>query len=329
MLNIPRFLREIGRGRDGSRDLNQEEAYELFSAVLDGGVSDLELGGILIAFRMKSEAHDELCGFYRAADERLMRLRRPSGKPSPVVIPSYNGARHQPNLLPLLALLLQGRFGIPVLIHGPLEGMGRVGTATILRELGVQPSPTLSRAQDAIDRDGIAFVPTQVISPGLASLLALRQRLGVRGSAHSLIKMIDPFDGNSVRLVSVSHPEYLTKMRDFYLGSSATAMLMRGTEGEAFANPKRRPQIELFKDGLHEVLFEAEAGPITHLPKLPEAIDAATTAAWIKEALAGHQPLPTPLVNQLACCLYACGYADDMNQAKAIVAVETGSLAAV
>nr|WP_137940300.1 DNA-binding protein YbiB [Chitinivorax sp. B] len=325
-MNIPRFLREIGRGRDGARDLNEAEAYELFSAMLDGGIDELELGGVLIAFRMKSESHDELCGFFRACEDRLIRLRRPSGKLLPVVIPSYNGARHQANLTPLLALLLQ-RFGVPVLVHGPLEGMGRVGTATIFRELGILPSATLAKTQEALDRDGLAFVPTQVVSPGLNNLLALRARLGVRNSAHSLVKMIDPLEGDSVRLVSVSHPEYMTKMRDFFSAGDATAMLLRGTEGEAFANPKRRPQIELFKGGVHQVLFESEIGPIAHLPKLPESIDASATATWITQAMAGHQPLPTPLVNQLACCLYACGYAEDMNQAKAIVAVETNSLA--
>ncbi len=42
--------------------------------------------------------------------------------------------------------------------------------------------------------------------------------------------------------------------------------------------------------------------------------------------MAGQVPIPHPLVNQLACCLYASGYTDDMNQAKAIAAVEAGGL---
>ncbi|MGL5988070.1 MAG: DNA-binding protein YbiB [Burkholderiales bacterium] len=327
MLNLTHYIKEIGRGKDGARDMSEQEAYELFGAILDGGVPDLELGAILIALRVKSEAEDELRGFYRAADERLIRLDKPSGRLTPVVIPSYNGARHQANLTALLALLLQ-RFHIPVLIHGPLEGMGRTGTATILRELGIMPAVTLAKAQEAMRRDALAFVPTQVVAPGLANLLSMRQRLGVRNSGHTLIKMIDPFAGDSVRLVSVSHPDYLEKMRNFFTGSDANVLLLRGTEGEAFANPKRRPQLELMKDGRHEILFEAEVGPIATLPKLPGAIDAVTTAAWIRAALTGQAPLPTPLVNQLACCLYASGYAQDMNQAKAIVAVETGSLAA-
>ncbi|RTL01673.1 MAG: DNA-binding protein YbiB, partial [Neisseriaceae bacterium] len=127
MLNLTHYIKEIGRGKDGARDMSEQEAYELFGAILDGGVPDLELGAILIALRVKSEAEDELRGFYRAADERLIRLDKPSGRLTPVVIPSYNGARHQANLTALLALLLQ-RFHIPVLIHGPLEGMGRTGT---------------------------------------------------------------------------------------------------------------------------------------------------------------------------------------------------------
>ena len=52
------------------------------------------------------------------------------------------------------------------------------------------------------------------------------------------------------------------------------------------------------------------------------------TDALYKRALAGETPVPLPLVNQLATCLFAAGYTSDMNQAKAIVAVETGSLAA-
>ena len=56
--------------------------------------------------------------------------------------------------MPLLVLLLQ-RFNVPVLIHGPLEGMGRTGTATILRELGILPSVTLAQAHGKpFSRDG-------------------------------------------------------------------------------------------------------------------------------------------------------------------------------
>ena len=324
-MNFAHFIKEIGRGAAGARDLSEEDAHLLFGAILDSGVPELELGAIVLSLRNKTEAVSELLGFHRAATERLIHLRPPSGDARTVVIPTYNGARHQANLLPLLVLLLK-RLGVPVLVHGCLDGNGRVASAYILRELGIFPCVTAGQAQRALDTDGLAFVPTAVLSPGLAALLSLRGRLGVRNSGHTLVKLIDPFQGEAVRLCSVSHPAYLEKLAGFLLQSGGRALLMRGTEGEAFANPKRRPQLVHYAHGSAHVLFEAELGPIRSLPGLPESIEPAPTAAWIRRVMAGELPLPHPLANQLACCLYASGYTQDMHQAKAIAAVEAGSL---
>ncbi len=322
------ILKDIARGIHGARDLNIEEADGLYGAMLDGGVPELEMGAILIALRMKGESTDELLGFYQACEARLYPLIAPPGGLHPVVIPSYNGARHQPNLVPLLALLLV-KFGVPVLIHGTLESHGRTTSAYILRELGILPCTSLLQANTALANEGIAFVPTAVLSPGLADLLALRSRLGVRNTAHTLVKMISPFESNSLRLVSVSHPDYLDKMHDFFVGTGLRALIFRGTEGEAFANSKRRPDLWYSDDGALQLLFEAEIGPLKTLPNLPESIDAATTASWTQDALSGRHPIPLPLVNQLACCLYGAGYTGELNQAKAIVAMEVSSLAGV
>jgi anthranilate phosphoribosyltransferase len=327
-MSFAHYIKEIGRGAEGAGELSEQDAHQLFGAMLDGGVPELELGAILLALRVKSESPQELLGFYSALNERLFRLRAPGGKAQPVILPSYGGARHQPNLLPLLALLLQ-RFGVPVLVHGTLNGNGRVASAYVFRELGIMPCANLAQAQDVLDNGGIAFVPTAVLAPGLANVLSLRGRLGVRSSAHSIAKLIDPFVGESLRVVSASHPPYLETMREFLLATGAHALLLRSTEGEPFADPGRRPRLEYFHDAAVQVLFEAEAGPLKNIPPLPAGIDAAATAAWIKSALAGEAPVPLPLVNQLACCLFAAGYTNDMNQAKAIVAVETGSLATV
>jgi len=326
-VNFAHFIKEIGRGAENPGDLSEADAKQLYGAMLDGGVPELELGAILIALRVKGESLGELLGFTAAVDERLARLAPVSGKPRPVVLPSYNGALHQPNLTPLLALLL-ARFGVPVLVHGELSGNGRVASAYILRELGVMPCASAAQAQEALEASGIAYLPTAALSPGLASLLALRGRLGVRNSAHFVAKLMDPFAGEGLTVVSASHPPYLDRLREYFVATGGHALLLRSTEGEPFANPKRRPALEHAHDGLLDVLFEAEVRPVKTLPTLPEDIDAAATAQWTKRALAGDAPVPLPLINHLACLLYACGYAPDMNRAKAIVAVEAGTMAA-
>jgi len=322
------FIREIGRGATGARDMSRAEAQELYGMMLDGSVPDLEMGAIAIALRMKTETVDEMIGFLAAASERLPAVRPPRGRIRPVVIPTYNGARRTANLTPLLGLLLQ-RYGVPVLMHGLGDDYGRVTSEQILREYGLLPSDSVQQAQLVLDEHGLAYLPLGLLSPGVERQLALRSRLGLRNSAHSLVKMLDPFHGDALLLAAATHPDYLSSMRAVLSAIGANALLLRGTEGEPFANPKRRPNIEHIHGGVSDLLFEAEHDSLRSLPQLAENHDPRSTVAWMRRVLAGEVALPLPLANQLACCLHACGRATDLHQAKALVAVESNGLALV
>ncbi|PWB58446.1 MAG: DNA-binding protein YbiB [Nitrosomonadales bacterium] len=318
------LIRALGRGQPG---LSEAEAYTLFSAMLDEGLGDLELGALLYALRTKGESLEELLGFKRAVDERLYRLQAPAGESQPVIIPAYGGRLHSVNLLPLLALLLQ-RFGVAVLIHGSLESNDGVAAAYVLRELGTLPSTSILQAQQALEQQGLAFLPTAALCPGLASLISLRGRLGLRNSAHLMAKVLEPFDGTGLHLVSASQPACMNRLREFLHAAGTSALLLQSSGGDPCVNPAQRPQLEYISSGGSDILFEAERGPARMEPSLPNPSSAAATALWTRQVLAGETPLPLPLVNQLACCLYGCGYTHDMNQAKAIAAVEAGGLAA-
>jgi len=324
-LSYAQYIKEIGRGAEGARDLPRDDAQQLYAAMLDGGVPDLEMGAIILGLRVKGESLDEMLGFLEAIDDRTNRLEMPHGRVRPVVLPTYNGARKEANLTPLLALLLQ-RFGVPVVVHGLLEGFGRITTAHVFRELGVMPMASATQAQIALEEKGLAFLPLSAICPGIHNLLALRSRMGVRNSAHSLVKLINPFHGDAVMVAPATHPEFLNLMRDILVARDQRGLLLRGTEGEPFANPKRRPRLEFIHDGMVDALFEAEHESLRALPNLPEASDAVSTAKWIRRVLDKQVPLPKPIANQLACLLFASGYAEDFNQAKAIVAVESTGL---
>lgn len=152
------YIREIGRGAAGARDLSQDDARQLYAAMLDGEVPDLELGAIILGLRVKGESLAEMLGFLAAIEERTATLEAPHGRVRPVVLPSYNGARKEANLTPLPAIMLQ-RFGVPVLVHGLIEGYGRVTTGQVFRELGIMPSPSIIHAQTALEHRGLAFVP--------------------------------------------------------------------------------------------------------------------------------------------------------------------------
>ena len=299
-----RMIREVGRGPHGARDLDCASAERLFGAMLDGEVPPFELGALLVAYRIKGESLAELTGFVAAAERRLGHLAPPRGAARAVVLPAYNGARRLPNLTPLLALLLCRRHGVPVLLHGPAaddEAFGRVTTAEVLRALDIDPCDTLAQAQSRLEGDGIVYIPVNALAPGLAALLSLRRRTGLRSSAHTVAKLIDPFAGAGLRMVAVSHPGYVERMRAFLVGAGGDALLMRGTEGEPFAHPRRRPRLEWIHGATCAVLCEAQEGTLQALPELPAAIDAASTAGWIRGALLGSHPVPQPLLDQVAC----------------------------
>ena len=206
-MSYAQYIKEIGRGAEGARDLSRDDAQQIYAAMLDGGVPDLEMGAIILGLRVKGESLDEMLGFLDATDERTHRLDMPHGRVRPVVLPTYNGSRKEANLTPLLALLLQ-RFGVPVVVHGLLEGYGRVTTAHIFRELGVMPVASITQAQIALDEKGLAFLPLNALCPGIHNLLGLRSRMGVRNSAHSLVKLINPFHGEAVLVAPrISQPD--------------------------------------------------------------------------------------------------------------------------
>lgn len=325
---VAHAIRRLTGQFEHERDLAESEALELFSALLDGGIADLELGALLGAMGMKALAPSELIGFRRAAQARVNRLPNPSDARA-VVVPSYCGARSQANLMPLVALTL-ARFGIPVLVHGPLEGQGGIASASIFRELGVLPCAALSDAHHALETSRIAFVPTALLCPMLAQLIALRARLGVPTFAREVASLIDPFDGGALTLVPAADETRREILAKALVALGVQALLFHGREGEAYPDPLRRPAMILLDAGEQVTLFDRHAAPspavVTRACGLPERSDAKRTAAWIENALVGRQLIPQPIANLLACCLFGARYAEDFNQAKAIVAVRTRSL---
>lgn len=299
------FIKEIGRGQKGARSIAREDARQLYAAMLDGRVPDIELGALLLAMRIKGESVDELAGFMDAARASLPLLAAPGGEFAPVVVPSYNGSRKLPNLTPLLAGLL-AREGVPVLVHGVTSDPGRITTAEIFAELGWARVSSADEARAQFAQRKPCFMPIEALAPKMAALLALRGVLGVRNSTHTLVKILQPFDGPVLRLVSYTHPEYLQLLGEYFSTveqeGQGDAFLMRGTEGETVANPHRAQQIDWFHGGARTVLVERDQ-PTDDLSALPEGRDAASTAQWIAQALEGAAPVPASIAAQAGHCI--------------------------
>ena len=308
------LIRQIEAGEG----LGFVEARALGAALLDGGVPELETAAFLVAFNQHDPGLDAWLGLHAALAERLPDFVAPAGPFRTVVLPTYHGVRTHPHLTPLLALLLKS-FGIPVLIHGVLEGGGGTAAAYVLRELGIMPCSSAAQVNTALQDDGIAFAPVALLSPGLAALLALRARLGIDGWVTRLAALADVLGERSVRVTPVIAGTQMTSTRAVLEALGGHALLLQGCEGEAFADPLQRPDMVLVQDGQGQSVYEAQSTSSV-LANLPE-MDARTTGAWTDQVMRDHLPLPLPIRNQLAVCLFAAGYTEDLNQARAITAI--------
>ena len=303
-MGIAQYIKEIGRGHQGARPLGIDAAADLMGQVLDGQVTDLEVGAFALAMRIKGETVDELLGFAQATQARCLALH--SDRPV-IVIPSYNGARRLPNLTPLLALRL-AQEGARVLVHGPRHDPTRVTSADIFQALALPPAEDAATVHERWQRREPAFVATDTLSPALQRLLDVRWVVGLRNSGHTVAKLLQPVvDAPALRLASHTHPEFGTLMSDLAQRSAADLMLLRGTEGEPVADPRRCPKIDTWLGGVWQADLSCpvQEGVLAELPLLPRQIDAATVAVYIQGVLAGEKPGPAPLDRQVDLLLAA------------------------
>jgi len=291
---IGNYLKEIGRGKDGARPLSRAQSLDLMSQILDGKVSDIEIGAFCIAMRVKGETPVEMAGFLDAIRARTVVLNPAQGRLPAIVIPSYNGARKLPGLTALLALLL-AREGFPVIVHGAPTEDRRVYTSDVLSLLGVDVSGTTLEVRAG----EVRFYPTQCLCAGLHQLLEVRRVIQLRNPAHSLVKLMSPCLGPSIVISSYTHPEYALSMAQTVEMLGMHCMLLRGTEGESVADPRRAPRMDLYRQGQLLRSNPGQGGSVASDFAPPAGISPQNVADYSTRILLGELPVPPSIAQQV------------------------------
>lgn len=290
-------------GRPNARPLADDDARALFTAMLGGDLDALQLGALWMGLRIKGETPAELSAFLAVTEASYAHWTAEPANSLPIVIPSYNGARQLPNLTPLLASLL-ARQGIAVIVHGVTGDPWRTTSREIFDALG---NPACRDAADMIARHRAgrpAFVAIETLAPQVSRLLDLRWRIGARGSIHTVAKMLNPLAAPALRLVSVTHPDYLERMRACFADDPVGALLLRGAEGEAVAHPRRALRMEWIR---RNSVVQAATDAIESAadPACQDDCSAEATARWIEAALAGTVTIPPAILAQVDGCARA------------------------
>lgn len=229
------YIRTLGKGKQGSRALSEDEAQEALRMILAGQVAPVQLGAFLMLMRVKEETPAEVAGMARAARAALVR---PENAPAvDLDWSSYAGKRRQ---LPwfLLSALLLAENGVTVFMHGT-DGHtpGRVYTGQALAALGISACASLAQAAEALGRERFAYLPLTHLSPVLEEMIQLRALLGLRSPLHTVARLLNPWNAPYL-MQGIFHPGYAAlHQQAALLLEQPHAAVFKGEGGEIERNP--------------------------------------------------------------------------------------------
>ncbi|MBM1206542.1 glycosyl transferase family protein [Pseudomonas fragi] len=226
------FVRILGKGKRGARNLTREEAREAMGMLLEDKVEDTQLGAFLMLLRHKEESAEEMAGFTEAVRERLTA---PAIRVD-IDWPTYAGKkRHLPWYLLAAKCLAQN--GVRIFMHGGgAHTAGRLYSEQLLDALAIPLCRNWQSVNEALDTGNLAFMPLQDWTPHLQRMIDLRNTLGLRSPIHSLARILNPL-GARCGLQSIFHPGYQSVHREASSLLGDNSIVIKGDGGEVEINP--------------------------------------------------------------------------------------------
>ena len=195
-LPFSEYLRILGKGPKTRRSLTVDEAAQALRMVLQGVVTDRQLGAFLLLMRANGESNDELQGFLGEL-RRYYALGSDINSGIDLDCSAYAGKwRYPPYYLLAIKLLVQN--GFRVLLHGDSgQFSNRVYAHDLLEPLGFSIAKNRQDAKQLLARNRLTYLPLQTFAPELREILHLKEELGVRTVFNTLVKLINPLNAKA------------------------------------------------------------------------------------------------------------------------------------
>ncbi len=187
------------------QSLTSQEAEEAMTIIMTGQATPAQIGGYLVALRMKGETVDEIAGSARAMRAQASRVElSQNGQPILDTAGTGGDGCHTFNISTAAAFVIAGA-GKKVAKHGNRAASSRCGSADVLSALGVNIDLTPEQVKTCIEKTGIGFLFAPKFHPAMKHAIGPRRELGQRtifnilgplsnpaGATHQLIGVYDP-----------------------------------------------------------------------------------------------------------------------------------------
>jgi anthranilate phosphoribosyltransferase len=170
------FKALIAKAASGA-SLTREEAARGFDRMMSGEATPSQMGGLLMALRVRGETIDEITGAVFAMREKMLRVHAP---PEAIDIVGTGGdASGSYNISTCAAFIVAGA-GVPIAKHGNRALSSRSGAADVLSALGVKIELAPDVVGRCIEEAGIGFMFAPAHHPAMKNVGPTRVELGTR-----------------------------------------------------------------------------------------------------------------------------------------------------
>jgi len=309
----------------GGRSLDEKDAAQAFDILMSGDATPAQIGGFLMALRVRGETVAELTGAVRTMRAKMLKIEAPAG----AVDTCGTGGDNSGTLnISTGAAIVTAACGVPVAKHGNRAASSRTGTADALSALGVNIEADMTLVKEALWRANICFMLAPRHHSAMRHVGPSRVELGTRTIFNLMGPLSNPA-GTRLQLLGVFAKDWIEPMA-LVLGALGTerAWVVHGSDGLdeiTTTGPTHVADLREGKVRLFEVTPEM-AGLPRATPAELKGADAATNAAAITELLAGRPgPYRDIVLLNSAAALIVAGKAADLKAGVALAATAVDS----
>ena len=307
-------------GIAATRPLTGAEAEAAFGALFEGAATPAQIGGLLMALRVRGETVDEIAAATRAMRARMNRIKAPADAMD--IVGTGGDGKGTLNISTATAFVVAGA-GVPVAKHGNRNLSSKSGSADALTHLGLNVMVTPEMAERALAEIGICFMMAPMHHPAMRHVGPTRTELGTRTVFNLLGPMTNPgsvtiqLTGTFDRIWNRPMAETLREL------GSTSAWLVHGGDGTDEISIAGPTWVAQLKDGdITEFEITPEDAGLSRHPF--EAVlggDPSQNAAALRALLDGAPGAyrDAVLLNSAAALLIA-GKAADLREGAALAA---------
>jgi len=192
------------------QDLGEFTARTLMKRWLNNEIVDVETGAFLSALRSKGVTGIELSSM---ADELLNVCKLPVQRPKLFMVDTCGTGGDGANTFNISTAVafVAASCGVKVAKHGNKSASGKVGSADVLLNLGVNLNCSLEKVISAVEDIGITFLFAPLWHKSLINLAPLRKKLGIRTVFNQLGPLVNPLKPDA-QVLGVASDDLLRPM---------------------------------------------------------------------------------------------------------------------